>query len=123
MIFVYSSAASGISINMHYCMDRLISWSLSDDHAKDCPACDENKKTTAKPQFSCNGCCEDELKEVKIEKNYKAEQSFLPKFSFEDLTSTFNSNELSLVSPVKLIGSYSINDPPPQKYKVAGFIF
>lgn len=122
MTFVYLAVASGASVNLHYCMDKLVSMDIMGRNDHNCPVCKTQKENSAKTEFSCKGCCKDELKQVKLENDHKAQQSFFSEISFESTEGTLHSNEYTLFIPVKLIGSYNINGPPT-KHKVPTFLF
>ena len=65
----------GATIHLHYCMDKLVSWSLKAENPnkKSCPFCGMAKTT---PDKHCGkqakGCCKDEQKQIKVEKDQKA---------------------------------------------------
>lgn len=120
MAFVYLAAASGMSINFHYCMDKLVDVSMTSQHSEECPAC-KQENPSSEHQLSCK-CCKDELKQVKVEKDHKAEQTIAPKFSFAQIPNTYYANDFSITIPTTLIGSYNINGPPPQSSKVPTFL-
>jgi hypothetical protein len=122
MAFVYLAVASGTTVHMHFCMDKLVSWNIAPGNAHDCPVCSMEKESFKSSELSCKGCCKDEVKQVKLEKDHKAEQNFLPKVLIEAVVSTFHSNDVHDIIPAKLIGSYNINGPP-QKHKVPTFLF
>ena len=122
LAFVYLAVASGMSVNMHYCMEKLVSWNLTGNHDKDCPVCNTEEKGSGKTTLSCKGCCKDELKQLQLEKDYKAEQHISSNVSFGEPHFTNSFNELTLFVPVKLTGANNIN-APPVKYKVPSFIF
>ena len=58
----YFAAASGIVINSHYCMKRLVSVHLFETKAKVCGLC--GMKT-----LQSEGCCKDEVKVLKLEQD------------------------------------------------------
>ena len=55
MVF-YSASTIGATINMHYCMNKFASWSLTNVKKDKCANC--GMKNT--------GCCKDEKKEIKL---------------------------------------------------------
>ena len=55
MVF-YSASTIGATINMHYCMNKFASWSLTNIKKEKCANC--GMKNT--------GCCKDEKKEIKL---------------------------------------------------------
>ena len=67
---LYMSTSIGATIELHYCMGRLVKWSLRYDDNSNCSNCGMEKK-----HGSAKGCCKDEYKRVKIDKD----QNLTPK--------------------------------------------
>jgi hypothetical protein len=65
----YIAASSRAVMNLHYCMDKLISWEFSQKHK----AMRDNCGTEKKDQ---KGCCRDEHKVLQIDKDQRAAESF-----------------------------------------------
>jgi hypothetical protein len=63
---VYLTASTGTSVDMHYCMGKLVDWTFSHDDSGSCGSCGMEKKG------SDNGCCKDEQKFVKNTIDQKA---------------------------------------------------
>lgn len=59
LIILYLAATSGIVINSHYCMKRLVSVNLFEKKAKVCGLCGMDMHDN-------NGCCHDEVKVLKL---------------------------------------------------------
>ncbi|MDQ6764112.1 MAG: hypothetical protein M3015_16000 [Bacteroidota bacterium] len=123
MAFVYLVAASGMSFNMHYCMDKLVSWNITGDHVKNCPACSMNQTPASKTQYVCKSCCKDQITQAHFEKVHKAEENTLSKFSFSKIICTYTADKAITFVPIKFIGLNKENAPPPQKHTVPDYIF
>ena len=70
----YLGTSTGATIHFHYCMDKLVAWGLGQNRTKPngCPYCGMAKTTSDKPCVKqTKGCCKDELKLVKVEKDQK----------------------------------------------------
>jgi hypothetical protein len=67
----YLTSAMGATVHLHYCMDKLVGWSLwySGDKCSKCGM----KKT----QSSKKGCCHDEYKVLKAQKDQKLSGNFV----------------------------------------------
>ena len=67
---LYLSSSIGATVHLHYCMDKLIGWSL--EHQKDnrCSKCGMIKKQKGK------ACCKDEYKQLKLQNDQKAAASY-----------------------------------------------
>ncbi len=57
---VYLVASAGVTMQRHYCMNRLVGWSLSQQQDDMCNQCGMDKKSKK------NNCCNDETIKVKI---------------------------------------------------------
>jgi len=70
--FLYISTSSGATLQMHYCMDKLVDWSIGhNDEKNTCNNCGMEKDGKGK-----KGCCKDEQKQLKIEKDQKTVAAF-----------------------------------------------
>lgn len=70
--FFYLSSSVGATVHLHYCMNRLVDWSLWNDNDKKCAKCGMEKS-----QEEDSGCCKDEHKQVKLDNDHKASVNFL----------------------------------------------
>src|SRR6266516_5502726 len=64
---VYLTGSTGATVHMHYCMGKLIGWSLQHDSKKK----DQCRKCGMKNSTNKKGCCKDEQKHIQIEKDQK----------------------------------------------------
>ena len=116
--FLYLSATFGATINMHFCMGKLVEISFFENHEDDCSKCGMEKDETAK-----NSCCKDESKEVKIDDDQKSTNIFLlnsmstdselPAQFYELQNHSFTSTQLATPK----------NHAPPPGKKVDIFLF
>ena len=68
LAIVYLTASSGATINMHYCIGKLMTWDLSPKKNATCGTCGMGKT-------GHKGCCKDEQKIVQIDKDQKIAES------------------------------------------------
>lgn len=68
---LYISTASGATVQLHYCMGKLVNWSIGHDESNTCDNCGMEKDGKGK-----NDCCKDEHKQIKLEKDQKVAESF-----------------------------------------------
>jgi hypothetical protein len=73
LALVYLTVSSGATVNMHYCMGKLVSWDLAHKQKSKCGNCGMAKQ-------GHKGCCKDEQKIIKIDKEQKTSE---PVFQFE----------------------------------------
>jgi hypothetical protein len=70
LAFLYISTSTGATIHLHYCMGKLVNWNLQLKSGDRCGKC--GMKTNHKSKN--NGCCRDEYKQIKSEKDQKLSQ-------------------------------------------------
>ena len=66
LAIVYMGTATGATIHMHYCMGKLVSMGLLPGKDDQCDKCGMKKI-----EGKSNGCCKDDNKQIKIEKDQK----------------------------------------------------
>jgi hypothetical protein len=94
LAILYLSTSMGATIHLHYCMGKLVAWGLLDSDNKDCVSCGMPKQQAADGcMVAMKGCCHDEHKQIKNEKDQKPGQS---------------SPELTRAAPVAVILSYNL---------------
>ena len=64
-LLVYFVTSSGATIQLHYCMDKLVGWSLTVKGKSNCSKCGMEKRDH-------KGCCHDENKTIRLDKDHKA---------------------------------------------------
>lgn len=106
----YLGTSIGATVNLHYCMGRLINWDLSIKETHNCENCGMVKTTSKK-----GGCCEDKHHLLQVEKDQKAEARYQPEAPVAIAVITTYAD---LITPV--IASISeehpvSNAPPPGK--------
>ncbi len=60
---LYLGVSSGATVNLHYCMGKLVSWDLSGDSNDKCPDCGMKK--------TGRNCCNDQHKLIKVSNDQK----------------------------------------------------
>jgi hypothetical protein len=75
LAIVYLSTSMGATVYLHYCMGRLVSWGLSEHSGKSCDFCGMQKKgTSGEHVIGMKGCCHDESRQIKNNKDQKTAQ-------------------------------------------------
>ncbi len=106
LLFVYLFATTGIVINSHYCMKKLVSVKLFETSAKQCGQCGMEMHDNP-------GCCHDDTKYLKLVQD----QVKVPGLSFE--FSAFKQAPLTNLAawlqslPVFITKGYYLNHSPP----------
>ncbi len=65
---------TGATINLHYCMGKLVDQSLFDNHSEQCSKCGMEKSQQSKD------CCKDEHKQLKVNNDH-----YTPDLSFQKI--------------------------------------
>ena len=117
LAIVYITVSSGATINMHYCMGKLMNWDLTNIHnpQSKCGTCGMEKS-------GHKGCCTDKQKILQIEKNQKKSEP-----AFQSLISSSEATTVSYTElPFANIFSFVTGNPgthaPPRLGTVPIFI-
>jgi hypothetical protein len=71
LALLYLGTSVGATVELHYCMGRLVEWSLWHKDNSICSNCGMEKKHEL-----TKGCCKDEYKQIKIDKDQKLSRNF-----------------------------------------------
>ena len=126
LALIYLSTSVGATLHLHYCMNKLVAWGfeIGQTNNKSCPYCGMVKTTSDKHCFKqSKGCCKDEQKHIKIEKDQKA-AAFQYNLSKQidgliSYSSTIEGSSPYIISPVL---QYPTTHAPPSFEKVPVFI-
>jgi hypothetical protein len=58
LAIVYISLNTGATVSLHFCMDKLVNWSLGDNRSQKCKSCGMEKD---------ENCCKDENRFVRVD--------------------------------------------------------
>lgn len=115
LAFVYLTASSGATINMHYCMGKLMAWDLSQKQDDTCGTCGMGKT-------GHKGCCKDEQKIIQIEKDQKISESTFRVFNLSSEIISLTYYNLPSVYSSSIITANLVANPPPDLYTVPIFL-
>lgn len=115
--FLYISTSSGATLQMHYCMDKLVDWSIGhNDEKNTCNNCGMEKDGEGK-----NGCCKDEQKQLKIEKDQKTAAAF--ELTLSLATAIPVSHPVyNFVGTTSVTEEFPLNNAPPLSPQLAVYI-
>jgi hypothetical protein len=113
----YLGVSSGAAVHFHYCMDKLVSWSMAKQSGKLCDFCKmplaESKKKS---------CCNDVKHEVKVESSQKVNQTV---YKFDQPSTPIILSELFVnyraPVPVKIIRE-ALSNAPPNRQQVPVYL-
>ncbi|MGZ8558339.1 MAG: HYC_CC_PP family protein [Chitinophagaceae bacterium] len=122
---IYLTTSVGATVHMHYCMDKLVTWSFGIEKVinKSWFYYGMEKSTNDKHcGKESKGCCKDEHKQVKLEKDHKISQaSFrLSPISGRAITPAFFDYFFKYVSP--LTEENPVTNAPPRTQNVSLFV-
>lgn len=114
--FLYISTSSGATVHMHYCMGELVNWSLWHNESDKCDNCGMEKNDTKD-----NGCCKDEHKQLKIEKDQKVADSFK---MMKLITCSFPVSSIEIIAHdlFSFTEENPVSHAPPRKSDIAVYI-
>ena len=72
LAILYLSTSMGATIHLHYCMGKLVDWELWHTSNSKCSNCGMEKSRNSIDQ----GCCKDEFKQIKNDKDQKLTNNF-----------------------------------------------
>ena len=116
LMLVYGFSSSGMSITAHYCMEDLVAWDLTGQGAASCSTCGMEKQ-------GHKGCCHDEKKIIKIDKDQKNAEVYihLIKAPFTSFTNFYLVAPTDYVSGV--ITQVRYDHAPAGKLKVPIYLY
>lgn len=117
LAIVYLTVSSGATVHLHYCMGELVSIGVLPDKNDKCGKCGKGKIDGKN-----NGCCKDEYKQLKIEKDQKATESAVQTMQSEAVQMPVSFFD----TPVNNFSSLTEKNPyghaPPRSAAVAVYI-
>lgn len=123
LTLVYLTTSIGATLHLHYCMGKLVSWGLLDHKDKHCPLCGMAPKKADKHCTTVNtGCCKDEHKLIKADKDQKITQSEFQLVKFYPEATPVNSLLLPDISASSFAIEHTTTNAPPRLGKVPVFL-
>ena len=107
LALLYLGTSVGATIELHYCMGRLVEWSLRHEDNSICSNCGMEKK----PELT-KGCCKDEYKQIKIDKDQKLSGNFTQVYERIAEIAPVSFNDAVLSDVISLKSFAQINAPP-----------
>lgn len=100
LAILYLSTSMGATIQLHYCMGRLVDWGMARNDNSKCSNCGMEKK-------GHKGCCKDEYKLIKNENDQKISESFTQLSKITSEIAQINFPDYS----IKLANAFAIEFP------------
>ena len=115
LALVYLTVSSGATVNLHYCMGKLMSWDLSHKSEGKCGSCGMEKA-------GHKGCCHDEHKQLKVEKDQKASESAFKFLITSSDAVVVSFTDLPIVYPSSIVLDNPTANAPPRLGAVPIFV-
>ena len=115
LAIVYLAVSSGATVNLHYCMGKLMSWDFSAKSKSKCGSCGMEKR-------GHKGCCNDEQKMLKVDKDQKVSESAFQFLSISSVAIAVIHIELPLIYSSTLVTDNPTAHAPPRLGGVPIFI-
>ncbi|MBS0425003.1 MAG: hypothetical protein JST09_18895 [Bacteroidetes bacterium] len=126
LALVYLTTSIGATVHFHFCMDKLVAWGLGSGKSKSkaCPYCGMVKTSADKHcGKQSKGCCHDEHKQVKVEKDQKVVDAGFklerPLLVIADHTLPGELSSIAVFSPSI---EYPLTHAPPRTDKAPLFV-
>ncbi len=97
------SAATGATVQLHYCMDKLVSMNFSDTQSQECSNCGMKNK---------QGCCTNEQKSVKLATDYKTTETVLQWTKVVSFTPSYYQAPVNN-STISVAQKFPVTNAPP----------
>ncbi len=117
LAFLYICTSTGTMVHMHYCMGKLADWGLGPNKSKTCGNCGMEKS-----KEKANGCCKDEYKFIKNEKDQKTAEAGLQMLQLLAVALPVSFTEIPSNDFYSLREENSINHSPPLSCSIAVYI-
>ena len=109
---LYISTSTGAVIHFHYCMGKLVNWNLKNKLGERCGRCGMKMSH----ELESNGCCKDEYKQIKNDKDQKLSQSnFLLNHLVGFTQPVFQPGLLSIIYST-LSETKAVSNSPPRSW-------
>ncbi len=105
--FVYLAASTGATVHMHYCMDKLVDWSLTHNDSGTCSNCGMDKEDAKE------GCCKDEHKQIKLEADQKIADAAAALVHLALLSTTPGSHLFTFEPEASIAHDFPVSHAPP----------
>lgn len=112
---LYLTTSVGATVHFHYCMDKLVHWSLVANEEKICGNCGMHKEDS-------KGCCKDDHKQIKIQGEQKVASSFISEFNSPVILSLMSIPCYSFSASASLAVTLPVSNAPPDKAPIPVYL-
>jgi hypothetical protein len=115
---LYLTTSTGATVQLHYCMDKLIGWDLNGNNSEKCSRCGMDKSKSHK-----KGCCKDEQKQVKVHNDQKLTESSIFQIQLLSQANPLSFDNYKIEAIQSLAQTFPVTHAPPRHQKVPGYLF
>jgi hypothetical protein len=107
LAILYIGTSSGATISLHYCMGKLVGWSMGSSDEHQCDNCGMEMSDK-------NGCCKEENKQIEVDKTQKAAVTFIQTLQLNAANTPVSKLSYNTLLPVDHLsdGNPRSNAPP-----------
>lgn len=113
---LYITTSMGATVHMHYCMGKMLDWSLGHNESTECGNC--GMKKTKKN----NSCCKDEQTYIKNHTDQKVGETFFQVPEITSIEIPHSSLEITFPCFITMKGQHANNNAPPLNNSTAIYI-
>ena len=119
---VYLSTSIGATVHLHYCMGKLLNWSLTDKDNKNCGQCGMPKSISRNCMAFKDGCCKDKHAHVQLDKDQSTTDAVYTALSIPFIALPVAMATFPDPYTASYIAGYYTTNAPPEPDKVPVFI-
>lgn len=117
LALVYLSTTTGVTMHVHYCMDKVASWGLGNQESKTCSNCGMEKS-----EQKDSGCCKDKHTFLKNNTDQKVTESSFQMIQLMAAAMPASFAEIPSFSLSSVTEENPISHAPPRSNGVAVYI-
>ena len=117
LALLYISTSTGTMVHMHYCMGKLADWGIGHNKSKTCGECGMEKGVEKD-----NGCCKDEFKFIKNDKDQKTAEVGLQMLQLLSVALPVSFIEIQSNDLLSVTEEIPVSHAPPRGSSVAVYI-
>ncbi len=117
LALVYIGTSTGVTLHMHYCMEKLAGWEFGHNNSNTCSQCGMEKS-----EEKDNGCCRDEHKFIKNDADQKTAEVTFHLLLLQVVALPVSFIEIPFKDFASLTEQNPISHAPPQPCSIAVYI-
>lgn len=115
--FLYLATSTGATVQLHYCMDKLVGWDINAELSHKCSKCGMEKSSPNK-----KGCCKDEQKQVKLQNDQKLTEASINLMLLSSQAAPAGFNAFASEPLLSITHKFPVSHAPPRKGVVETYL-